>query len=581
MIKHKETEVVIIGSGWTGGILASELSKAGVPCVMLERGHYRDTSDWQHRDELRYAVRGEIFQDYSVETMSLRHNLKEKALPIRYLGNWLPGTDLGGASVHWNGQTWRLTDHDFQIRSETIDRYGASFIPEDMTIRDWGLDAATLEPYYTKFEAIAGIAGKAGNIKGKIQPGGNPFESPRSKEYPVKEMPMAHAMQIFKDATDTLGYHPFTAPSANLPVPYKNPDGVVRASCAYCGYCPRYGCETGAKASSNVTVLPVAQRHKSFELRTEANVFKIQHDGKKATGVLYYDAAGEVHEQPADIVIVGAFMFNNVRLLLLSDMGKKYDPVTGKGVIGRNFAYQSSAGASGWMNERLNKWIGSGALGESIDDFYGDNFDHSGLGFIGGGNISCSAGGEAPIQNTGVPAGSPAWGSGWKKAMAESFDKGISAGAQLECVSYKWRSVDLDPTYRDAMGHPLLRVTFDWADNERKMAAYLAPKCQEIVQAMGAKNITASGVLPPHFDTVAYQTTHVTGGAIMGTDPSETAVNTWTQMWDFPNTFVIGSSAFPQNAGKNPTGTVGALAYRLADGIINHYRKRPGHLISA
>jgi gluconate 2-dehydrogenase alpha chain len=316
-------------------------------------------------------------------------------------------------------------------------------------------------------------------------------------------------------------------------------------------------------------------------LRTEGNVFRIKHDGKKATGVLYYDAAGEVHEQPADIVIVGAFMFNNVRLLLLSDMGKKYDPVTGRGVIGRNFAYQSSASASGWMNERLNKWIGAGALAESIDDFYGNNFNHEGLGFIGGGNISAAAGGEAPIQNTGVPAGAPAWGSGWKKAMKENFDKGISAGAQLEVVAYKWRSVDLDPTYRDAMGHPLLRVTFDWAENERKMAAYIATKCEGIVKAMGAKNIVASGVLPPHFDTVAYQSTHVTGGAIMGTDPHETAVNTWTQMWDFPNTFVIGSSAFPQNAGKNPTGTVGALAYRLADGIIHHYRKRPGHLITA
>ena len=581
MIKHKETEVVIIGSGWTGGIVAAELSKAGIPCVMLERGHDRDTSDWQHRDELRYAVRGEMFQDYSVETVSLRHGLKEKALPIRYLGNWLPGTDLGGASVHWNGQSWRWTDHDFKIRSETEERYGKSFIPKDMSIRDWGIDAATLEPYYTKYEAMAGIAGKAGNIKGKIQPGGNPFESPRSAEYPVQAMPMAHAMKIFKEATDSLGYHPFTAPSANLPVAYKNPDGVPRASCAYCGYCPRYGCETGAKASSNVTVLPVAQRHKSFELRTEANVFRIQHDGKKATGVLYYDAAGEVHEQPADIVVVGAFMFNNVRLLLLSEMGRKYDPETGKGVIGRNFAYQSSASASGWMDERLNKWIGAGALAESIDDYYGDNFDHSGLGFIGGGNISASAGGEAPIQNTSVPAGSPSWGSGWKKAMKENFDKGISAGAQLEVVSYKWRSVDLDPTYRDAMGHPLLRVTFDWAENERKMAAYLATKCQEIVQAMGAKNVVASGELPPHFDTVAYQSTHVTGGAIMGTDPNETAVNSWTQMWDFPNTFVVGSSAFPQNAGKNPTGTVGALAYRLAEGIIHHYRKRPGELITA
>jgi gluconate 2-dehydrogenase alpha chain len=581
MIKHKETEVVIIGSGWTGGIVAAELSKHGIPCVMLERGHYRDTSDWQHRDELRFAVRGDILQNYSLETTTLRHNLKEKALPIRYLGNWHPGTDLGGASVHWAGQTWRFTDHDFKIRTETSQRYGASFIPKDMTIEDWGVDAATMEPYYTRFEQAAGISGKAGNIKGTIQPGGNPFETPRSAEYPVKPMPTAHAMKIFNEATSSLGYHPFPGPSATLPVPYKNQYGVVRASCAYCGYCTNYGCETGAKASSVVAVLPYAQRHKSFELRTEANVFQIMHDGKKATGVRYYDAAGEVHEQPAHVVVLGAFMFNNVRLLLLSKMGKLYSPHTGKGVIGRNFAYQSSAGASGWLDERLNKWIGSGALQSCIDEFYGDNFDHADLGFIGGGNISCGAGGEAPIQNTSVPPGSPSWGSGWKSAMRDHFDKSISAGAQLEVVSYKWRSVDLDPTYRDVNGNPLLRVTFDWAENERKMAAFLAEKCQGIVQAMGAKNIASSGVLAPHFDTVPYQSTHVTGGAIMGTDPSKSVVNSWLQMWDFPNTFVVGASTFPQNGGKNPTGTVGALAYRLADGLINHYRKSPGHLISA
>lgn len=581
MIKHKETEVVIVGSGWTGGIVAAELAKKGIPTVMLERGHFRDTSDWQHRDELRYAIRGDVLQDYGKETMTLRHHQKERALPIRYIGNWHPGTDLGGASVHWAGQTWRFTDHDFKIRSSTIARYGANKIPKDMSIQDWGIDAATLEPYYTKFEATAGISGKAGNIKGKKIPGGNVFESPRSGEYPVKPMPTAHAMQIFDEAAGKLGYHVFPGPSATLPVPYKNPDGVVRASCAYCGYCANYGCETGAKASSVVTVLPVAMRSKHFELRTEANVFQVMHDGKKATGVRYYDAAGEVHEQPAHIVVLGAFMFNNVRLLLLSKMGKPYNPKNGKGAVGRNFAYQSSAGASGWMNERLNKWIGAGALASSIDDFYGDNFDHKDLNFIGGGNISTGASGEAPIQSAGVRPGAPAWGSGWKKAMKEDFDKSISAGAQLEVVAYNWRYVDLDPTYRDLNGNPLLRVTFDWAANERNMAAYLATKCQAIVQAMGAKDIVASGVLAPHFDTVPYQSTHVTGGAMMGPHPETSVVNNWLQMWDFPNTFVVGACSFPQNGGKNPTGTVGALAYRLADGLINHYRNRPGHLINA
>jgi gluconate 2-dehydrogenase alpha chain len=393
---------------------------------------------------------------------------------------------------------------------------------------------------------------------------------------------VAKAPALFNKAAAELGYHPFPQPSATLPKAYTNPDGISRGECAYCGFCSFYGCEVGAKASPNVTVLPVALSHKTFELRTEANVFHINHDGKQATSVLYYDAAGEVHEQPGAIIMLGAFTFNNTRLLLLSGMGTPYDPNTRKGAVGRNFAYQSSASALGFFpDERLNKWLGSGSLGSSMDDFYGDNFDHAGLGFIGGGNISSGAGGEAPIQGAAAPPTAPLYGAQWKQALHDYYDRSFSVGAQLEVIAYSWRCLDLDPTYRDAYGHPLLRITFDWAENERKMAAYLAPKCADVVKAAGATGIVTNGVLEPHFDTVPYQSTHVTGGAIMGSDPSKSVVNSWLQMWDFPNTFVVGASTFPQNAGKNPTGTVGALAYRLADGIINHYRKSPGHLIPA
>jgi gluconate 2-dehydrogenase alpha chain len=577
MIKHPEVEVVIVGGGWTGGILAAELGKAGKQVVMLERGHARDTADYQHRDELRYGIRHELMQDLEVESWTLRHSLGETALPYRYLGSWLPGTGMGGAGIHWAAQTWRFTDWDFKIRSNVLERYGASKIPSDMTIADWGIDYATLEPYYWQFEQMAGISGKAGNLKGKKVPGGNVLEAPRAHEYPVPPMPLAHAPRYFKEAAEKLGYHPFPGPSATLPQAYTNPDGVARGECAYCGTCTGFGCEVGAKADPVVTVLPVAMRSKRFELRTESNVYNITHSGKKATGVRYYDAAGLEHDQPAHIVILGAFMFNNVRLLLLSGMSAPYDPHTGTGVVGRNFAYQSSAGATGFFkNTRFNKWIGTGALQECIDDFYGDNFDHKNLDFIGGGNVSCGAGGLTPIANAAsMPSTIPAWGSRWKAGMHDWYDRSIGVGMQGEVVAYKWRSVDLDPTYTDAHGHPLLRITFDWADNERNMTDYVAKKSAAIVKAAGADIVETNPPLPPHFDTVPYQSTHVTGGAIMGSDPSRSVVNNYLQMWDYPNVFIVGASAFPQNAGKNPTGTVGALAYRAADGIINHYMKSP------
>lgn len=579
-MKHPEAEVVIVGGGWTGGILAAELGKAGMQVVMLERGQLRDNSDFQRHDELRYGIRHELMQDVAVETWSLRHNLRETALPYRYLGSWLPGTGMGGAGIHWAAQTWRFTNHDFKIRSETAQRYGKSKIKPDMAIADWGISYEELEPYYDKFEKMAGIAGKAGNLNGRKIPGGNVLEEPRSHEYPVKPMPTAHAPGVFGKAAAKLGYHPFPQPSATLPVSYTNPDGVSRAACTYCGMCVNFGCEVGAKADPVVTVLPVAQRSKKFELRTGCNVFRIDHDSHKATGVKYYDSAGVVHEQPASIVILGAFMFNNVRLLLLSGMGKPYDPHTGNGVVGRNFAYQSSAGATGYFkNTRFNKWIGSGALGTCIDDYYGDNFDHKDLDFIGGGNIAASSGGEPPISNASVPDSVKPWGAEWKAGLHQWFDRSMSAGMQGEVIAYKWRCVDLDPTYRDAHGHPVLRITFDWAENERKMAAYIGPKVAKIIKAAGADIVDTNAEMAPHFDTVPYQSTHVTGGAIMGADQGTSVVNNYLQMWDYHNVFVVGASAFPQNGGKNPTGTVGALAYRAADGIINHYRKNPKNLV--
>src|SRR6185312_3647748 len=244
------------------------------------------------------AIRNELFQNTANETWSLRHNLGETALPMRQLGSFLPGTGLGGAGVHWNGQTWRFHPRDFTIHTSTVDRYGASFIPSDMSIQDWGITYDQLEPYYDKFEYMAGIAGKAGNLKGQQIAGGNVFEGPRSREFPVKAPPDTQIGALFRSATNELGYHPFFAPTANLPVAYTNPDGIGRGACTYCGFCERFGCEVGAKADPTVTVFPVAHKTGKLKIIEHANAFGIKNDGKSAQSVLYYDALGRIQEQP-------------------------------------------------------------------------------------------------------------------------------------------------------------------------------------------------------------------------------------------------------------------------------------------
>lgn len=565
-----KTDVVIVGVGWCGGIIAAELTKKGLNVVGLERGKERKTEDYYMvHDELRYALRYELMQDLSKDTITFRSNEKIRALPMRTYGSFLIGDGLGGAGVHWNGQTYRFLPYDFEIRSKTIERYGKNKIPAGMSIQDWGITYDELEPYYNTFEHMAGISGEE-----------NPLGGKRSAPYPTPPMKKSPAMQMFTDAASRLKLNPYMMPSANLSQDYTNPDGISRAACQYCGYCERFGCEYGAKADPVVTVIPVANKTGKFEIRTHSNVRRILHKGGKATGVMYTDVTtGEEIIQPADIVVMTSYVFNNVRLLLMSNLGKPYDAASGTGVIGKNYAYQVSKGSAiGFFeNQEFNNFAGAGSLGISLDDFNGDNFDHSDLNFIHGGVIAITQSGARPIQNNPVPSGTPGWGSEFKAKSVHYANRALSVGAQGSSMSFKHHFLDLDTTYKDAYGDPLMRVTFDFEEQDREMAKYLVQQCKSIITEMGADKVDYLKELGT-YEITTYQSTHNTGGVIMGADPATSAINTYSQMWDAENVFVIGASAFPQNAGYNPTNTVGALAYRAAEGIMK-YREKGGMLV--
>jgi gluconate 2-dehydrogenase alpha chain len=565
-----KVDVVIAGVGWAGGIIASELTKSGLTVVGLEKGKERKTEDYfMVHDELRYSVRYEMMQDLSKETLTFRSNEKIRPLPMRQYGSFLLGEGLGGSGVHWNGQTFRFLPYDFQIRSKTIERYGKGKIPADMTIQDWGITYEELEPYYDKFEKMSGISGEE-----------NPLAGKRSSGYPTPPMKKSPAMQLFTDAAKRLSLHPYMQPSANLSEAYTNPDGIARAACQYCGFCERFGCEYGAKADPVVTVIPVAKKTGKFEIRTHSNVRRVLHTGNKATGLLYIDmTTGEEIIQPADIVVLTSYVFNNARLLLMSQLGRPYNPQTGQGVIGKNYAYQVLKGnAAGFFeNKKFNNYAGAGALGVNLDDYNGDNFDHSNLKFIHGGSVSISQTGQRPILNNMVPANTPTWGKDFKSNSIKYVNRGLSVGGQGSSMPYRHHYIDLDDTYKDAFGDPLMRLTYDFEEQDRELAKFLAGKCADIVKEMGADHIDSLKEMGP-YDITTYQSTHNTGGVIMGPSPDTSAVNSYLQMWDCDNLFVVGASAFPHNSGYNPTGTVGALSYRAAEGIIA-YRKKGGLLV--
>jgi len=588
-LPHKD--VVVIGLGWTGSILSYELCEAGLDVVAIERGPWRDTPlDFQPYtapDELRYRIRHELFLRPAQVSVTFRNNASQEALPVRNWGAFMLGNGAGGAGLHWNAETWRFLPSDFVLRSHLTQRYGANFLPQDMTIQDWGIKWDEIEPHYDRFEYLCGTSGTAGNVKGAVQDGGNPFEGPRSRPYPTPAQKQPFSHTLFAKAAREMGYKPFPQPSGNLSQAYTNPLGVTLAPCTFCGFCEWFGCANYSKASPQTTILPALVRKKNFEARTECEVVRINLDssGKRATGVTYVDTSGEELEQPADLVLLCAFQLFNVQLLLLSGIGKPYDPTSGQGQIGRNFTHQTVSGGIGFFDKdkfNFNPFIASGAIGMCIDEFNGDNFDHGPLGFVGGGYLGQVQTNGRPIETTPLPPGTPAWGPQWKQALRDNYLSTVFCGAGVHASFYSYRDnyLDLDPTYKDRFGRPLVRITMDFHENELKMSAWLTDKFGEILQHMGAKQVVKQPRKGP-YDVTKYQTSHLCGGAIMGDNPSNSAINKYLQSWDVPNLFVQGATAFPQNAGYNPTGTVGALAYSSAAAIRSQYLKNPGPLVHA
>ncbi|MBP1849138.1 GMC family oxidoreductase [Rhizobium halophytocola] len=585
ILPHKD--VVIIGLGWSGSIIANELTDEGLDVVAIERGPWRDTgTDFNIgyiQDELRYAIRRDLFLQPRVEAMTMRNNDGQSALPIREYNSFLPGNGVGGAGVHWNGQTWRFWDSDFQINKHLTERYGAQKF-DGLTLQDWGVTAQEMEKSYDKFEYLAGISGKAGNVNGQIQEGGNPFEDPRSRDYPLPPMEMTYGPTKFAEVTKGMGLHPFPCPSGNLSKDYVNPLGVAMGQCTMCGFCERFGCANYSKSSAQTTVLPVLMKKKNFEARTLCEVLHIDKDasGKMAKGVTYVDSSDEVCFQPADLVVVTAYALHNARLMMLSGIGQVYDPNTGEGTIGRNYCYQTNAGARVYFDdENFNPFIAAGALGMTCDDYNGDAFDHSDVDFVGGAGINCVPSSGRPIQSRPTPPGTPAWGKDWKKATAETYKSSLAFGSQGSSYPVAGNHLDLDPTYKDRFGRPLLRITFDFPDNDLRMSHFVSDRMEDIAKAMGGREHTVSRA-KKGWNSAVYQSTHNTGGVIMGTDPKKSALNKYLQSWEAHNVFVVGASAFAHNAGKNPTGTVGGLAFWAADAIRNQYLRNPGvGLVSA
>ncbi len=569
----EKTDVVIVGVGGAGGILAAELGRAGMRVIGLERGPRLKTADFKPHDELRYFQRQDLRPDVKRQPVTWRTNANARANPLPVLNY---GAQAGGGTVHYGALSWRFHEDDFRARSNTIQRYGASAIPEDSSLIDWPLTYADLEPFYDRAEYELGVSGKAGNLQGKKIAGGNPFEAPRKREYPLPALKPDQSGMLFDEAAKKLGYHAFSSPRAILSEPYNG-----RPACTYCGFCQAFGCYIGAKSSILVTALPQADATGNFKLLTGAMVYRVDSDNSgRITGVSYYGPDGSDNTIEADLVILAPFIYDNTRLLLLSKTAKFPNGLANSsGHVGKHLMTHIRARVQVAFDDRyVNVYMGPSAQKHTLDEFNADNFDHKDLGFIRGAQVSIGPvaleGGPIGATTMNPPPGVPRWGAAYRDFFAKYYARHTAIAGQIEDLPYPHQTIDLDPNVRDAWGLPAPRLTYDWRrPNELKRTAFVTAKMEELGRAMGGSLVWKAP------ETPGSPGGHHEGGTRMGSDPKNSVVNKYGQSWDIPNLFMIGSSTFPSMSGFNPTLTIQALAYMSADAIVNRYRKSPGPLV--
>src|SRR5688572_20711252 len=559
----RRTDVVIIGLGATGGVAALPLAQAGLDIVGLEAGTWLAPADMSP-DELRNNFRGwpGAVQKANREIPTHRPDASAPYSPRLAIHPMMNA--VGGTTLHYWAQSWRLSPWDFKVVSETRRRYGASKLPKGTTVEDWPFGLEELEPYYDRVEVEIGVSGQAGNVKGAIDQRGNIFEGPRSRPYPMPPLRGTGFTEMMAGAARSLGWHPFPGPAAVTSGRYQG-----RSGCVYHGFCNRGGCHVSAKGSTAVTTIPKAQRTKRLTVVTEAHVTSIDVDAQGRVSGVTCRKGTEEFFQPASAVLLAGYTYENVRVLLLSaSKGFPKGLSNNHGQVGRHyFSHNQIATVNALFPRNLNTWYGLPAQGMAVDDWADDNFDHGALDFIGGGNLWVYSD-RRPIAaaNMSTFGRAPRWGAQWKAFIRENADRGNTAYLQRTTLPYEDNYLDLDPVVKDPLGFPVCRITADYKQNERRLADFIQDKMIQWYRAAGAiaTEKTPVGTMGP--------STHAYGGTRMGDSPETNVVNRWGFSHEVPNLGILGASVMGTSGARNPTLTAQALAWRTAEHLASNWK---------
>ena len=532
-------DFVIVGAGPAGSVLAKELSTAGFDVVVLEQGPWLQPADFKH-DEYGNWVLMDLCGGLKDSPQSLRHDPRETAKltmtppPVIYVHG------VGGSSVHFTANYWRLHPVDFKEHSRWGDIPGADFA-------DWPISYEEMEPYYTKVDWEVGVSGAPG-----------PFDPPRSKPFPMPPLPIKSSGVLLEKGARALGWHAQPSQMAIASTPY---DG--RPACQHCGYCEGYGCEYSAKSSALVTMVPKAVASGRCEMRTGATVHRVEIDARgRATGVVYWDAAGTEQRQRAKAVILSANGAETTRLLLLSETARfPHGLANSSGVVGTHLMPNGNASVYGLFEHPLNEYK-SVQVTRFVHDFYDADPKR---GFYGGGGFDGRMTfGPMMFANLAMPVDDdvPKWGEGFTRALHEYPTHSMEVECHTTSLPLRSNSISLDPTLKDKWGRPALRTTYRYHPDDVKTMHFFADRAEEVLHAAGAKKVWRM----PISDTNDFFV-HLLGTCRMGNDPASSVVDRDHRTHDVRNLFICDGSSFVTSGRGQPTMTIQALAFRAADRI--------------
>jgi gluconate 2-dehydrogenase alpha chain len=489
------------------------------------------------------------------ETPRWRRNEGEPTREATFsLGRMMNG--VGGSVIHWGGALRRMHPHHFGYLTHVRQNFGAGVLPEGHTLTDWPVSYDELEPYYTRIEYLVGVAGNEDN----------PYVR-RSKPYPLPPLRPFRTSEIFSRAARGMGLHPYPTPVAVNSEPYNGYPATT-----YCAWSGGFGPFNDERWHPGLTSVPEALATGNLDLRTHCRVVRVLTDADgHASGVEYVDANGTRRMQEARTVILCGYTFENVRLLLLS-ADRRHPGGLGNnaGQVGKHFMTKMWADVYGnFPDVVFNKHTGPAAQMWGLDDFIAEDFDSAARGFVGGAtpNIENQ---QLPIQisREGLPPDVPSWGRGYKDHLRR-WQHVCAIRLQPESLPYATDFLDLDPRHRDrsGLGLPLVRITCDLRENERRLADWMENEAENILYAMGA-DTTWRG---PRFRGVC--SSHDLGGCRMGEDPASSVVDPDLRVHDAPGLYVFSGAVFPTCPGVNPTLTMWALCFRAAERLVERLRR--------